>query len=92
MRTSKRKRDILYTTLGDDDVNVAIKKISLFIPRIIPSPETQVFLNEAFSKTLTISYESWTTDRKPVNTAKEFQIDISRASNVNSPLHLLTAH
>ena len=40
----------------------------------------------------TLSYESWTTDSKPVDTAREFQIDISSASNINSPLYLIGTH
>ena len=92
LRTSNRKRDILYTTLGENDVNVTINSISLFIPQIIPSLETQVYFNEAISKTFTISFESWTTDRKPVDPANEFQVDISSASNINSPLYLIAAH
>ena len=92
LRTSNRKQDILYTTLGDNDVNVTINSISLFIPQLIPSPETQVIFNEAISQTFTLSYESWSTDRKPVDTAREFQLDISSASNINSPLYLIAAH
>ena len=92
LRTSNRKQGILYTTLGDNDVNVTINNISLFIPQILSSHETQVQFNEDISKTFTLSYESWTTDRKPVDTAKEFQIDISSASNINSPLYLVAAH
>ena len=92
LRTSNRKQDILYTTLGGKDLNVTIKSISLFIPQIIPSPETQYTFNEAISKTFKLPYESWTTDRKPVDTAREFQIDISSASNINSPLYLIAAH
>ena len=92
LRTSNRKQYILYTTLGDADVNVTINSNSLLTPQIIPSPETQVYFNEAFSKTFTLSYESWTTDRKPVDTAREFQVDISSASNINSPLYLIAAH
>ena len=64
----------------------------MFIPQIIPSPETQVYFNDAISKAFTLSYESWTTDCKPVDTAREFQIDISSASNINSPLYLIAAH
>ena len=79
LRTSNRKRDILYTTLDDNDVKVTINTINLFIPQIIPTPETQEIFNEAISKTFTLSYESWTTDRKPVDTAREFQVDISSA-------------
>ena len=92
LRTSNRKQDILYTVLGDNDVNVTTNSISLFNPQIIPSPETQVIFNEAISKTFTLSYESWITDRKPVDTAREFQVDISSASNIISPLYLIAAH
>ena len=92
LRTSNRKRDILCTTLGDEDVSVTINNISLFVPQIIPTHETQVYFNDAISKAFTLSYESWTTDQKPVDKSKEFQIDISSASNINSPLSLKAAH
>ena len=92
LRTSNRKQDILNTTLGDNDVNITINSNNLFVPQIKPSPESQVYFIEAISKTFTLSYESWTTDRKPVNTAREFQVDISSASNINSPLYLIAAH
>ena len=73
LRTSNAKQDILYTTLGDDDLNVTINNNILYIPSIIPNTETQVFSNEAIPKTFTLSYESWSTDRKPTDTAREFQ-------------------
>ena len=92
IRTSNRKQEILYTTLGDNDGNVTINSINLFVPQIIPSPATQVYVDEAISKTFSLSFESWTTDRKPVDTAREFQIDISSASNKNSPLYLIAAN
>ena len=47
---------------------------------------------ELFSKKFSLSYESSITDRKPVDTAKEIQLDISSASNINSPLYLIAAH
>ena len=87
-----RKQDILYTTLGDNGVNVTINSISLFNPQIIPSPETQVYFNEAISKTFPLSYESCTTDKKPVDEAKEFQIDISSVTTIKTPLYLVAAH
>ena len=58
----------------------------------MPSLETQYIFNEAISKTSLLSYESWTTDRKPGDTAREFQIDISSASNIEGPLYLIAAH
>ena len=36
----------------------AINNTSLFVPHIIPSPETQVSFNETISKSFTLSYES----------------------------------
>ena len=63
--------------MGDEDVSVTNNSINLFILQIIPSPETQVYFNEAISKAFTLSFESWTTDRKPVDTAGKLQIDIS---------------
>ena len=92
LRTPNRKQDIMYTTLLDNEVNVTINSISLFIPQIIPSPETLVIFNEAVSKIFSLSYESWTTDRKAVDTSREFQVDVSTASNINSPLYLIAAH
>ena len=50
LRTSNREQDILYRTLGDNDVNVTLNSISLFIPQILPSSERQVMFNEAISK------------------------------------------
>ena len=50
LRTSNRKQDILYTSLGEIDVNVTITSLSLFIPQIIPSHETQSYFNEAISR------------------------------------------
>ena len=61
-------------------------------PQKKPFPETQVPFNEDISETFTLSKESWTTDRKPMGTAKEFQIDISSASIINSLLYPIAAH
>ena len=74
------------------DVNVTINCISLFIPQTTPSPETRVLFDEDISQSLTLSYESWTTDRKPIGASKEFQIDLSSASNINSSLYSIAAH
>ena len=79
LRTSNRKQDIPYTTIGDSGVNLTINSISLFVLQIISSPGTQAYFNETISKTLSLSYESWTTDRKPADTAKEIQRDVSSA-------------
>ena len=40
----------------------------------------------------TPSVESWTTDRKAVNTSKQVQLDIGSSSIDNGPLYLKAAH
>ena len=92
IRTSNRKQDILYKTLGDSDVNVTFNNNNLNIPTINPSPKTETIVAEAITKSCTLSYEFWTIDRKPVDTATELQADISTASNINFPLYLIEVH
>ena len=46
LRTSNRKQDILYTTIGGNDVNVTINSISLYIPSTFLNNETEVFLTK----------------------------------------------
>ena len=90
-KSSNRKRDIVYTTLGDIAANVTITSLSLLIPTTFPSLETQRLLNEATAKTFTLSFESWATDRKAVCTVKELQLDIGSSSNIIAPLFWLAA-
>ena len=51
-----------------------------------------MFFNEAIKKNFILTYGYWTTDRKPFDTAREFQRDISPASNISSPLYFITTH
>ena len=92
VKLSNRKRNILITTLGDTAVNIAIKSVNLHLPTKIPNTETQRFFNEAFTKSFTLSFESWTTDRKPVNAGKELQVGIGSASNTSAALYFIAAH
>ena len=92
LRFSNRKQDILSSTLTDNVVNDEIANLSLYIPTIFPSPETQRMFNEAPTKNFILSYESLTTDRKPIDKYREFQVDIFSASNIHSPLYLISPH
>ena len=92
LKTSNEKQNILYTTLGGNDVNVTINSIYLYIPSIVPSAEQQQMFNEAIRENFTLSFDAWVTDRKPVNTGNEYQLDIGSASNINIPLYLIVAH
>ena len=92
LKTSNEKNNILYTTPGGNDINVTINSIYLYIPSLVPSAEQQQMFNEAIRENFTLSFDSWVTDRKPVNTGNEYQLDIGSASNINIPLYLIVAH
>ena len=77
--------------MGDNDVNVTMNGISFYILSIIPNIETQVFFNEDITNSFSISLEPWTIDRRLVDTTIAFQINISLASIINSPLYLISA-
>ena len=47
---------------------------------------------ESNCRSLTLSIESGTGGRKPVNTGEEYQLDMGSASNRNSPLYLIAGH
>ena len=59
-------QDIIYTSM-DDDVNLTIFNLYLFVPILIPSVETQLMFNEATQKTYKISFDEWYTERKTSN-------------------------
>ena len=92
LKTSNEKNNILYTTFGGNDVDVTINSIYLYIPSLVPSAEQQQMFNEAIRENFTLSFDAWVTDRKPVNTGNEYQLDIGSASNINIPLYLIVAH
>ena len=94
LKTSNEKKNILYTNnaFGVNNVNVTINSIYLYIPSLVPSAEQQQMFNEAIRENFTLSFDAWVTDRKPVNTGQEYQLDIGSASNINIPLYLIVAH
>ena len=47
--------------------------------------------NESIKNNLTITYDSWYTERKPSTDGNELQVDIGSAQHVNSPECLLGA-
>ena len=92
LKTSNENQNIIYTTLGGNDINVTKNGLYLYIPSILPSPQQQQFFNEAIRQSFSLSFDSWVTDRKPVNTGNENQLDIGSESNINVPLYLTAAH
>ena len=86
-------QDIIYTTLPDaTNIGITLNSIYLFIPSFIPNAETQVMFDDSIKNSFTLSFDSWTTDRKIVNSGNQFQVDIGSAQNINSPKYLIVAH
>ena len=71
---------------------MTINSIYLYIPCLVPSAEQQQIFKESIRQSFTIPFDSWLTDRKPVNTGNEYQLDIGSASNINVTLYLIVAH
>ena len=92
LKTSNEKQKVTYATLGGNDVNMTINSIYLYIPSLVTSAEQQQIFNESIRQNLTLSFDAWVTDRKPVNTGNEYPLDIGSASNINIPLYLIVAH
>ena len=82
----------MFTTIDGNAVFVTIDSTFLYLPNIIPSLQTQLKFKESNRNSFTLPVDSWTTDRKHVNTSNEYQLDKGSTSNVNSPLYLKAVH
>ena len=83
-------QDIRNTSM-DDDINVTINSLYLFIPNLIQSVETQLMFNETTQNNYKISFDEWYTERRVISDMI-FQLDIGSAQQVNSPKYLICAH
>ena len=59
-------QDIIYTSM-DDDINVTINSLYLFIPNRIPSVETQLMFNGVTQKNYKITFDEWYTERQIIS-------------------------
>ena len=73
LKLSNEKQNIISTTLRGNDANVTNNSLYLYITSLVPSPEQQQTFNESIRQSFTLSFDSWVTDRKPVNTGNEYQ-------------------
>ena len=64
----------------------------LFVPILIPDPQRQIMFNDSVQNSFTLSFDSWTSGRKTVDTQLEYQVDIGSVQNINSPKYLIVAH
>ena len=83
-------RDVIYTSM-DDDINVTIINLYLFVPNLIPSVETQLMFNEATQNIYKISFNEWYPERRVISDMI-VQHDIGSAQQVNSPEYSICAH
>ena len=83
-------QDIIYTSV-DANINVTINNLSLFVPNLIPSVETQFMFIEATQNTCKISFDEWYIERR-VKSDMIVQHDIRSAQQVNSPKYLIFSH
>ena len=81
---------ITFTSM-EDEINVIINSLYLYIPNLIPSVETQLMFNEATQSHYKISFDDWYTERRIISDLL-VQHDIGSAQNVISPKYLISAH
>ena len=63
----------VYTRLPAARVNIVhFNHLHLFVPMLIPSPETQSNFNRSIRESFTSSFDSWTTDWKAIDTQLEY--------------------
>ena len=82
--------DLQDNTFSDDDINVTNNTLYLFVPRLIPSVESQLMFNEATQNIYKIASDERYTER-PVKSDKIVQHDIGSAQHINSPKYLVFA-
>ena len=83
-------QEITFTSM-EDEINVTINNLYLYIPNLIPSVETQLMFNEATQSNYKISFDEWYTERQIISDLL-IQHDIGSAQNVIQPKYLICAH
>ena len=74
-----------------DDINVTVNNLYLFVPKLIPSVETQLMFDEASQNNYKKSYAECFTERRVVFDLL-VQYDIGLSQQMNSPRCLISAH
>ena len=59
------------------------------VPFYIPDAETQIVINDWFRNNITLTFDSWTTYRRIVKTASDYQVDKGSSSDISSPKYLI---
>ena len=67
-----------------DDINMTMNSLYLYIPKLIPSLESQIMFIEGTQNNYKMSFDEWYTERRLIS-GSLFQHDIGSAQQVNSP-------
>ena len=73
------------------DIKVTIIKLYLFLPKLLPSVETQLMFNKATQNNYKISFDEYYTERQVIPDMI-FQAVIGSTQQVSSPKNLICAH
>ena len=75
------------------DIKATFNKLFLFVPKLIPSVETQLMFNEATQNNRKISYDDKYTERRVISDMiVQHDIGSTQQVNSNSPNYLISAH
>ena len=58
----------------------------------VPDAQRQIMFNDSIKDKFFLSFVSWTSDRKTVDTQLECQAHFGGAQNINSPKNLIAVH
>ena len=83
-------QDIIYRSLADD-MKVTINSLYLYVPKLLPSVETQLMYNEATQNINKIYFDEWFTEKRLISDLL-VEHDIGSAQNVNSPKYMICGH
>ena len=62
------------------------------MPIFVPDAQTQMMFNNSIKDSFTLSFDSWSIDRKNFDTQLEYQVNIGSAQYNNSTKYLIAVH
>ena len=86
-----RSTTFFYTKLANDNT-VTINSSHRFISTYITDSKAQLAFKDSFKNTITLSFASWTTDRKIDKTGSDYQVVIGSTAKNNSSNFLVVVH
>ena len=66
-----------------------MKKLLFFVLKLNSNASTQILFKDSIENSFTLSFDSWSIDRKTIDTQLKYQVDIDSAQNINCPKYLV---